>query len=210
MGLSIRDFRVTMTDMKTSRPYRMQARADAAELTGERILQAAVDIFWERPSVQISLEDVAERAGVSSRTVIRRYGSKENLLASAAEWAGAGVAQQRGQAPVGDVPGSVSVLMDHYEEYGDRVVRLLAAEVEVPALSDIADKGREVHMAWCKRVFAPYLDAASAVQRRRRLAQFVALCDVYTWKLLRRDAGLSRRQAELALVEMLSPLTKES
>ena len=42
---------------------------------------------------------------------------------------------------------------------------------------------------------------------RRRLAQLVAVCDVYTWKLLRRDAGLSRRQTELALVELLEPLT---
>jgi hypothetical protein len=42
------------------------------------------------------------------------------------------------------------------------------------------------------------------------MAQFVAICDVYTWKLLRLDAGLSRRQAAVALVEMLTPFTKES
>jgi len=38
----------------------------------------------------------------------------------------------------------------------------------------------------------------------------VAVCDVYTWKLLRRDAGLSRRQTERALVELLEPLTEPS
>jgi hypothetical protein len=43
------------------------------------------------------------------------------------------------------------------------------------------------------------------VERERRLAQFVAICDVYTWKLLRRDAGLSRRQTELAVTELLKP-----
>jgi hypothetical protein len=46
----------------------------------------------------------------------------------------------------------------------------------------------------------------SGVKRQRRLAQFVAVCDVYTWKLLRRDAGLSRRQTQLALVELLTPM----
>jgi hypothetical protein len=30
------------------------------------------------------------------------------------------------------------------------------------------------------------------------------------WKLLRRDAGLSRRQTELALVELLNPILEES
>lgn len=198
-----------MTDMNSTRPYRMQARAESAELTGRRILQAAVDIFWERPRLEVSLEDVADRAGVSTRTVIRRFGSKERLMAAAAQWSGENVEQQRDQAPVGDVTGSVSVLMDHYEEYGDRVLRLLAAEVEVPAMSPIVDKGREMHVQWCRRVFAPYLSTGAAVDRRRRLAQFVALCDVYTWKLLRRDVGLGRPQAELALVEMLTPLTKE-
>jgi hypothetical protein len=41
------------------------------------------------------------------------------------------------------------------------------------------------------------------------LAELVAICDVYVWKLLRRDAGLSRDQTELALIELLAPLTKE-
>jgi hypothetical protein len=46
------------------------------------------------------------------------------------------------------------------------------------------------------------------VERARRLAQLVAVCDVYTWKLLRRDAALSRRQTELAVIELLQPLTE--
>ena len=32
------------------------------------------------------------------------------------------------------------------------------------------------------------------------------MCDVYTWKLLRLDAGLSRRQTQIALHELLGPL----
>lgn len=208
-GLWLSNFRVTMTDMKSTRPYRMEARAESAELTGQRILQAAVDIFWERPSAEMSLEAVADRAGVSTRTIIRRFGTKEQLVAACAQWASSRVEQQRDQAPVGDVLGSVTVLMDHYEEYGDRVLRLLAAEVEMPTLSATVDSGRQLHVAWCRRVFGPYLTHGSSADRRRRLAQFVAVCDVYTWKLLRRDCGLSRPQTERALVEMLTPLTKE-
>src|SRR5215469_11979235 len=41
------------------------------------------------------------------------------------------------------------------------------------------------------------------------MAQIVAVCDVYTWKLLRRDAGLSRPQTELALAELLIPLLED-
>lgn len=44
----------------------------------------------------------------------------------------------------------------------------------------------------------------------RRLAQLVAIDDVYTWKLLRRDAGLDRKSTELAMVELLTPLLEVS
>ncbi|MCU0296132.1 MAG: TetR/AcrR family transcriptional regulator [Candidatus Nanopelagicales bacterium] len=192
------------------RPYRMTARADAAERTGERILEAATEIFWERLTPDVSLEEVAARAGVSVRTVIRRFGGKEQLFAAASRWASDRVGSQRDQAVPGDIPGAVVVLLDHYEEYGSRVLGLLAAEATMPSLNVVVVQGRELHWAWCERVFAPQLAGLPASLRRRRLAQYAALCDVYTWKLLRLDADLSRRQTQVALVEMLTSITKES
>jgi AcrR family transcriptional regulator len=189
-----------------SRPYRMVARAEAAAATGERILDAAVEVFWELPSDQISLDEVARRAGVTVQTVIRRFGGRDGLLAAAAEREAERVGRQRDEAPVDDPAGAVHVLVDHYEAMGDRVLRLVAEEVRVPRLREIADRGRLLHREWCARVFAP---ALAGVEGRRRLAQLVAICDVYTWTLLRRDAGLSRRETELALVEMLQPLLEE-
>jgi AcrR family transcriptional regulator len=188
------------------RPYRMVARAEAVAATGERILDAAVEVFWELPSDQISLDEVARRAGVTVQTVIRRFGGRDALLAAAAEREAERVRRQRQEAPVGDAAGAVRVLVDHYESMGDRVLRLLAEEERVPGLGEIADRGRALHREWCARVFAAALEGRAGVERRRRLAQLVAICDVYTWKLLRRDAGLSRRQTELALVELLEPM----
>jgi AcrR family transcriptional regulator len=192
------------------RPYRMGVRADATAETGERILDAAASVFWERPSEQISLEEVSLRAGVSARTVIRRFGGKEGLLAAGVARELQRTRSERDEAPVGDVPAAVAVLVEHYEVTGDRVLKLLAEEEHVPSLSQIVDIGRRLHRDWCARVFAPALASLVGVERRRRLAQCVAVCDVYTWKLLRRDAGLSRRQTELALVEILNPLLEGS
>ena len=44
------------------------------------------------------------------------------------------------------------------------------------------------------------------VERRRRLAQLVAICDVYTWKLLRRDQGLSRERTAAAIRHMVQAI----
>jgi AcrR family transcriptional regulator len=184
----------------------MGARAASAAATGERILDAAVELFWEAPDDDLSLDEVARRSGVTVQTVIRRFGGKDGLFAAAAEREAEHVRAQRDEAPEGDLAGAVRVLVDHYEAYGDRVIRLLAEAERDPRIGEIADRGRKYHRDWCARVFATALGGHKGVERRRRLGQVVAVCDVYVWKLLRRDGGLSRAQTELALVELLTPV----
>jgi len=193
-------------NVMSPRPYRMVARAANVVATGDRILDAAVEAFWEQPSDQISLDDVARRAGVSMQTVIRRFGGKEGLLAAAIERESERVRRQRDPEAVTDAAGAVAQLVTHYEAMGDRVLRMLAEETRIPALRQVVDGGRRAHRDWCERVFASELAGLGVARRRRRVAQLVAVCDVYTWKLLRRDAGLSRRETEVALLELLRPL----
>jgi AcrR family transcriptional regulator len=68
---------------------------------------------------------VASRAGVSVQTVIRRFGGKEGLLAAAVDREASRVSGRRDEARTGDVAGAVKVLVAHYEELGDRVLKLL-------------------------------------------------------------------------------------
>jgi AcrR family transcriptional regulator len=190
------------------RPYRMGARADAAQATAERILDATIAVFWERPTDDISLVEIARRAGTTKQTVLRRFRSKDLLFAAAAERAFAQTQAERGDVAVGDLDDAVRVLVAHYERLGDGVLRLLAEEGRNPVLREIVGRGRAAHVEWCERAFAPALDPLAGAVRARRLAQLVAVCDVYMWKLLRRDCGLSRRQTELGLRELLAPLTE--
>ncbi len=192
------------------RPYRMRARAEAAAETGQRILEAVIELHRERFFDQISLEDIAERAGVTVQTVLRRFGSKEQLIEAAAEEGTRQVTHQREQAPVGDIEGAVKNLMEHYEEWSETALRLLAQEERVPAFRSITDAGRAFHYEWVERTFAPLLAKRTGMARRRLLAELIAICDVYFWKLLRRDVGLSREQTELAIRETILALEGES
>jgi AcrR family transcriptional regulator len=189
------------------RPYRMDARARSAAATGERILDAAVAVFWERPVSEIPLDEVARRAGVSVQTVIRRFGGKEALFEAAMQREFARVGREREVARPGDVRAAVRTIVDHYEDIGDGVLRMLAEEDRAPGLRRIADTGRAYHRDWCESAFGPALDELTGTERKRRLGQLIAVTDVLTWKLLRRDAGLSRAQTELAVCELLQPLT---
>lgn len=189
------------------RPYEMRVRAEAAAATADRILDEVERLFWEEPSREPTLAVIAAAAGVSVQTVIRRFGGREGVEAAAFARAARRVAEQRGEAHPGDIASAVAVLVDHYEALGDGVVRMVAAEHQRPFVAEVAVNGRRLHEVWCERVFAATLDSLRGVARQRRLAQLMAVCDVATWKVLRRDRKLSRKQVELALLELLEPLT---
>ena len=58
----------------------MSARAEAAQSTADGILDVAIELFTDKPFEDVTLDDVAERAGVTKRTVLRRFESKDRLF----------------------------------------------------------------------------------------------------------------------------------
>ena len=180
----------------------MVARAEAAEATRARILEAARRLFGELPYDQVALGGVAQRAGVTVQTVIRRFGSKERLFAAVAAWRATRIRGERDAAQAGDVVGAIRTLVDSYEHWGDEVLHLLAQEQRSSAIREVIGSGRRYHHAWVRRVFEPMLRGLAPDQRERRLAQLIAVTDVYAWKVLRRDLGLSRDEAEAALGDL--------
>jgi AcrR family transcriptional regulator len=195
-----------MKERDRPRPYRQVARAARAAATGERILDAFLLRFWADPAHQPSLDEVAREAGVSVQTVIRRFGGRDGLVAAASERESARVAAERDPASVRSPEEAVTQLVAHYERMGDQVLVMLAEEARVPALRDIVAQGRATHRAWCETVFATHLAGLDEPARTRRVAQLVAVTDVYTWKLLRRDSGLDRAATEGAMTELLTSL----
>jgi AcrR family transcriptional regulator len=184
----------------------MQARAEAAEATRHRIMMAARDLIGKHWYADVTLEQIAREAGVTVQTVIRRFGSKDGLVDAAINELTPTVESQRAQAPAGDVAGAIQVLADHYEEWGELSMRVLAQEERVPALERLAAIGRALHREWVEQTFEPFLNNTQKSARARRTAQLVALTDVYMWTLLRRDCKLKRRDTEKALVEMIQGL----
>jgi AcrR family transcriptional regulator len=181
----------------------MRLRAAKADATKARIRQAALALHAERLWDDFTLEEVARRAGTTVQTVLRIYGSKQALTALAMD---AARDRQRPATPPGDVGAAVAVLYDDYESIGDRVIRYLADEMRHPALAPQVELGREAHRAWICGVFAPQLAVRDGASRDRLLQALIVATDVYTWKLLRRDHGLSRDAAERVVGEMIRAL----
>jgi AcrR family transcriptional regulator len=187
----------------------MVSRSQAAERTHQAIIQAAFDLYGERDFDQVSLDDVAARAGVAVRTLLRRFGSKEALLDAVAEAGDREMEDRRQEVPPGDAAAAVRCAVTDYEGYGDALMRLLSQEDRVAAFGRSAERGRRLHHEWVERAFAPQLSGRSGAARRRLRAQLIAITDVYTWKLMRRDLRLGRSATIEALRELVAAATGE-
>ena len=100
---------------------------------------------------------VAARAGVTVQTVIRHFGSKEQLFIAVAREVAADEEARRAESPIGDVVSAMQAVVGHYERIGDIVLRLLGQENRFPAIREMTDEGRRIHYEWVERAFAPFL-----------------------------------------------------
>jgi AcrR family transcriptional regulator len=187
--------------MKTLRGYAQTARAESVAATRRRIVEAAVAALSQLP--QVTLADVAARAGVSMQTVLRHFGDRDTLIAEATS----ALVEERA-TPAGDPEHAIRVLYDQYERRGDANLRLLGKEDTDPHVKRLMDRGRALHLDWVKQVFAPALDARPPAARDVLLDLLIVATDVRTWKLLRRDRGLSRRLAESRVKQLVEQVLR--
>jgi AcrR family transcriptional regulator len=178
--------------MKTSRSYNMRARAASAEATRRRILQVVIALLKTRFRSEIRLEDVAAGAEVSVQTVLNVFGSRAALLDQALAGLLSELRAQRLRAERGDIEGG----------FGDLVIRNLAEQADL----QLIETGRAGHRQWVQRQFAPQMAGRDVKDRRSITDALVCACDVYTWKLLRRDMGRSRSKTEATMLDMVKAI----
>lgn len=189
-----------------TRPYRQVARAAATEETRRRIVAAFAEALGRLWLDEITLDGVAAAAGTTRQTVIRLFGGKEGLLAAASRHFGRQVELRRA-LPRPATPAAIArALADDYEASGETILRLLAQEGRHPALVPFLDYGRREHRDWVRRAFAERLAACPETERPGLTDRLVVATDVYTWKLLRRDAGRSRAETEAAMAAIIAAI----
>jgi AcrR family transcriptional regulator len=185
------------------RPYKKVAREQGQQLTREALLDAAVDEFYNERWQKTSLDALATRAGVTKQTLLRHFGSKDGLLLQALMRGGSQVLNQRWSAPAGDVEAAVENLLDHYEEWGERALRIGAWQGGPPMLAKLSRMARQVHYDWVEHAFGQSLDGLEEPARARRRAALIALCDVHTWWLFTRELRLTRAEVRATLIDAI-------
>jgi AcrR family transcriptional regulator len=182
------------------------ARAKAQDGRRQRILGAAYEAFSARRYDEVTLAELAARAGTSERTVYRLFGTKKRLLSLWLREGAPGMATWPDPSLLTDPHLFVRGLVDFYEQYGLAILNMLSQEGSVPALRRVLDDGRERYEKGIERALGHLLHGVRGVARQRRYLQLVTICDVHMWNLLRHGKRLPRADVERHLAEMLAAI----
>ena len=180
----------------------MTQRRESVERTREAILQAAYDIWLAHPYDQVTLDAVAAAAGVSRQTVLRHFGSKDELAIAVVAWQRPIEEDARAAEP-GDTATAVRRLVDRYETMGDANVRLLEIEGRAEPVDHLLAEARASHRGWIERTFAPWIRGRRGARREELVLALYAATDVTVWKLLRRDLGADRARVETIINQLV-------
>ncbi len=172
----------------------MVARADLVAQNEQKIKKAATKLWLALPIKEITLEKIADRSGVTVRTILRKFGSKEGLLEACIEHDTTSQVPDRFDAKVGDLDSILHTLLSEYEEMGDAVIRTIFVQNELPVAKKLVKTGLSEHRKWCAKMFDPYLPDTSSDEYEIRLLTFITATEIYLWKLLRRDLNKSYDQ----------------
>ena len=192
--------------MTGSRPraYDMTKRSDAVGGTRRRIAEAALALFKERDYEAVSLDQIARAAGVSRPTVLTHCENKAGVLLAAGELFSEEIRELEADAIPGDVTSVVHTTCVRYEVLGDANARWATMGTLAPEVAEGLARGRLGFQAWLEEVLGDLMpDDDQPDERRRVLLGLHAALDVFTWKLLRRDLGLSQAQTEAQLTDLV-------
>jgi AcrR family transcriptional regulator len=195
---------------KQVRVYRQEARAEKTEATADEIVKAMVkEIRSVRRLSEITLEEVAAKSGVTVRTILRRFGSRDGLLEAAFESLRVEIEGQRPETRPGDMHAGLRALLAQYEAMGDLNIRALEQEDQIPLLHELLNHGRAMHRQWIEHVFGPEIEDSGPQDRERKITALYAATDVYLWKLLRRDLKLGKKETAIIFERMAVALVNE-
>jgi AcrR family transcriptional regulator len=179
---------------KKKNAYDNSKRLLDAENTKMEIIKA-FGTLWSSYSIKdITLEMIAKEAGVTTKTILRKFGSKNGLLNESLSYLATEIESERTLTKVGDIDKILEVLLTNYEKMGAAAIRTINLEPELEIARKIGAKGRALHRDWCIQMFAPYLPTEQSVDYEIQLNSFIAATEIYLWKLMRKDLMLSKEK----------------
>jgi AcrR family transcriptional regulator len=184
---------------RVPRKYSMDTRSEAAALRRRRLIDATVEVLGKVGVDRLTMDMVAERADVATRTIYNHFPARQDLLSAVqAELLQAFRDTLQLKIPETGEPAErlwqfVAVLFTMYEQQGAALTTLL--EFDEP---DIRAQVRDMR-AWRRDRLEEILRSSGGGTLRLPVGQAVAFAFVMTnhasWRVLREELALTQEQA---------------
>ena len=174
-----------------SQPYSSSLRADLAEETRRRILDAAIAQLADESVAGLTIPNVARRAGVAVRTVYRYFPTKDELLQAA----GGEFDERVGFREFADAIEKLGPqLRELYTRFSNEEPSVRAA-LESRAGREVRSRVRPDRMSTLERTLEPLLEGLDTEERKQTVALVYLFFSAQTWRLFLDYAGMTSDEA---------------
>src|SRR5438105_1315152 len=183
------------------RAYRMETRAEGANQTRERILEATLQLHAAQGVLAVSHKDIAARADVSVGTVYHHFPTRTELVhACGARSVALLVPRAEAIDPGAALPKRIAALVRELVGVHRRTPwreKIQAERDAEPGIAHVMSKGREALDALIRRALGPRL-----ARRRNAVAVVAALTDVSVVNRLT-ERGVSEHDIAATLTSII-------
>lgn len=194
-----------MVDQPTSNPpARPSLRERRRQETGEVILDAVLELIADEGIDGLTMAAVADRVGVSLRTLYRYFPDRASLLAAALALHDQAVPFESPRSPdqIGSVYGTV---FPRFDESPAIVQAVLAARVE----GSVRWEARTSRIREIEQALAPACNRLPPEEAQRATAVIVYLANALAWLSLRDESGLDGTQSGPAITWAIDTLVAD-
>lgn len=203
-----------MAQQPSTRPYQSLLRERQAAETRELVLEALAELVTERGTTEFSVQEVADRAEVSLRTVYRYFPNRQALLDGLTELVDQRMEDLRQDADIGwtDIVGrgveglaaSIPPVFQRFDE-----LEPLSSAMAMLAGGGSRSAGHDERTAEFREAVATELAALPADQQEATFALVRHLVSSQTWFALRTEFELDGRTAGEAVARAVLAILGE-
>jgi len=191
--------------MSTVRRHSSELRDEYAALTRQRIVAAFVASLADGTADEVSMADVAKRAGVAERTIYRHFKTRAELLTAAGEWIEDNVFGYVPFSSPDELPAIFRKLCKSFDQHPH-----LARAIAMTRAGRTMRAGFRRHLIeQHHKAMAPLTRHLKPKEVRQAEALTSYLNNVLAWSALREDFGMSSAEIADAIEWAMTTLLKD-
>lgn len=188
-----------------ARGYDSPLRSEQRAQTRDRIVDAATELLADEAVDELTIPLVADRAGVSVRTVYFHFPTKDDLSETVAERLDTVIGAISYPDSSAELPAFAEQMFREFER-NQKVVR---AVLKTKAGREVRARGRTRRLRDLERVLGPELAGLSPLQRRQRLAAIYIFLSGPAWQAMSDYFGLDADETARAAAWGMGALLRE-